>query len=215
MGIKLSPVLNCMVWWRPVLLFYDCFSLFVCFLFVVFVFVCVFILFVRLFVFCLVLFVVFVFECVFILFVCLFVFCLVFFGGRGCLFGFLGGRVGVGECLMWLLFFVCFFWYYIRFKGFKCWNLGSYWYKHYQGFFYLSDTKQNKASASIQTAEAKEPVKRHSPSRSNVALIIYPFEFQLETSRETIYLSWKIVRFWSEKYYIFAFINVGVPIRSI
>lgn len=177
---------------------------------------CVCVYFVRLFV-CLVLFVVFVFVCVFILFVRLFVFCLfclVFFLG-GCLFGFLGGRVGVGECLMWLLFFVCFFWYYIRFKGFKCWNLGSYWYKHYQGFFYLSDTKQNKASASIQTAEAKEPVKRHSPSRSNVALIIYPFEFQLETSRETIYLSWKIVRFWSEKYYKFAFINVGVPIRSI
>lgn len=169
---------------------------------------------------CLVLFVVFVFVCVFILFFRLFVFCLfclVFFflEGGGCLFGFLGGRVGWGSvwCGCCLLF--VFFWYYIRFKGFKCWNLGSYWYKHYQGFFYLSDTKQNKASASIQPAEAKEPVKRHSPSRSNVALIIYPFEFQLETSRETIYLSWKIVRFWSEKYYIFAFINVGVPIRSI
>lgn len=43
-------------------------------------------------------------------FVCfLFVLFGFFFTGGGCLFGFLGGRVGVGECLMWLLFFVCFF----------------------------------------------------------------------------------------------------------
>lgn len=50
--------------------------------------------------------------CLFCSFVCLFFVSFVwgyFFFGGGCLFGFLGGRVGVGECLMWLLFFVCFF----------------------------------------------------------------------------------------------------------